>query len=94
MTKGTSSVKKSKIISLHVEGHTQTAISDMLHVDQSTVSKYIGKFDNMVKEKGFEAAAAAYGVYVQVEDPQGVVQEFLESDLTISDVHVALQIRG
>lgn len=94
MTKEISSLKISKIISLHVEGHTQTAISKMLHFDQSTASKYIGIFDNMVKEKGFEAAAAAFGVHGQVEDPQGVVQEFLESDLTTSDVHIALQIQG
>lgn len=64
----------------------------MLHIDQSTVSKYVGKFKAMVDQRGMDAALLQVGVGYNHEETEAIVAEFQKSDLTIADIAIALQI--
>jgi len=92
MAKKISSTKLSKMITLHLKGYSQSEIAQMLHMDQSTISKYIGKFNAQVEQKGMNTALLEFGIQDKPEDTQTVVEEFHASDLTITDVNIALQL--
>ena len=89
-----SSLKGKKIIDLYQKGHNQTLIAKKLHIDQSTVSKYISRFKALKDQKGVDAAVQEFAVEDQFEENQNVVAEFTKSDLTIADVAVALQVEN
>jgi len=85
--------KIKRIIQLYLKGYNQTEISKMLHIDQSTVSKYIGKFKALSEQKGIDAALKEFEIKEdELEETQSIVAEFKKSDITIADVEVALQI--
>lgn len=92
MKKKLSENKAKKIIELYLDGYTQTAISKTLHIDQSTVSKYIGQYKALLEQKGSEVASKVFEVQDKFDEMQTVVAEFNANDLTLADVDIALQI--
>ena len=92
MAKKLSTLKAKKIIVLNLKGYKQPAIAKMLHIDQTTVSKYLLDFKALANQKGIDAATSKYKVQDEMEEMNAVVSEFMASDLTLADVDVALQM--
>jgi predicted transcriptional regulator/septal ring factor EnvC (AmiA/AmiB activator) len=92
MAKKLSSFKINKILKLISQGNKQVAIAKMMHIDQSTVAKYLDKFKAISEQKGPDIASLMFGVKNQQEELQSIVEEFKTSDLTIADVEIALQL--
>jgi transposase len=90
--KKVSATKIYKVVTLHVQGFSQTTIAKMLHVDQTTVWKYVGAFQALAEQMGIQNALLEYEVQNDPEETQAVVEEFRESDLSIASVKTALQV--
>lgn len=94
MGKKLSSLKGKKIIDLYQKGYNQSLIAKMLHIDQSTVSKYINRFKALKEQKGINAALQEFAIEDEFEENQTVVAELKKSDLSIADVDIALQVEN
>ena len=92
MTVKLSSTKISKIFRLYFQGHTQTAISGKLGVNQATVSLYLAEFTAMADEVGLQAAAKEFGIMEIVMEMHSLGAELKKSGLTAEDAKKGLKM--
>ncbi|MFC2042118.1 hypothetical protein ACFLTV_01260 [Chloroflexota bacterium] len=92
MGKKLSPFKVSKILHLYFQGCTETETAYKLGVDQSTVSKNIGKFKSLVEQQGIEYAAEEYGIMDIVESLHVLASELQETKLTVEEARAGIKM--
>jgi hypothetical protein len=92
MGKKLSPYKISKILTLYFQGYTETGIAHKLGIDQSTVSKNVGKFKSLVEQQGIDSAAEEYGITDIVESLHVLASELQETNFAIEEAKAIIKM--
>jgi hypothetical protein len=92
MTQKLSPQKISKMMSLYLEGYSQSQIADKLKINQATVSLSAGKFSASVEQQSLDATAKEYGIMDQVKALHSLSAELKAANLTVEEAKVGLKM--
>jgi len=93
MAQELSSHKRSRIVGLFFQGHSQPSIASRLGINQSTVSRCLSEFRSIVEQEGVETLEKELGTMMNdFRSLHNLAAELKKSKLSVEETHIGLRI--